>query len=66
MTISFHFETGIKLKNRLLLKQFLKTINKQEGKSIGKVNFIFCSDDYLLKINREFFKSQFFYRYNHI
>lgn len=54
MTISFHFETKIKLENRLYLKQFLKQMNKMEGSKIQSLSFIFCSDTYLLDINKRF------------
>ncbi len=54
MTIKFHFETKIKLPGRLLLKQFIKKIDKCEGNKISQLSFVFCSDSYLLDINRRF------------
>lgn len=35
-------------------KAWLKEVAKTEGKKIGELNYIFCSDDYLLKINQEY------------
>lgn len=54
MITSFHFETAARLKQRILLKQFLKDINATEGNKIAEIMFVFCSDDYLLRINKEF------------
>ena len=54
MNISFYFETKIKLEKRLFLKKFLEEINKLEGNKINSLSFIFCSDLFLLNINRRF------------
>ncbi len=35
-------------------KAWLKEVAKNEGKNIGELNYIFCSDDYLLQINQEY------------
>ena len=42
------------LRNRKQLKFFIEKIFRTEGKSLRTVQFIFCSDNYLLKINRQF------------
>jgi len=42
------------LRNRKELKLFIEKIFRAEGKSLRTVQFIFCSDNYLLKINRQF------------
>ena len=54
MTIFFYFETKIKLEKRLFLKQFLKEMNNIEGSKIKQLSFVFCSDIYLLDINRRY------------
>ena len=54
MTISFYFETKIKLEKRLFLKQFLKEMNNIEGSKIKQLSFVFCSDKYLLDINSRY------------
>jgi len=38
------------------LKKFLLTIFKKEGYSVETINYIFCSDSFLLKINQQFLK----------
>jgi probable rRNA maturation factor len=42
--------------NRKLLKGFIESIFKKEGKPLARLGFIFCSDKYLLKINSKFLK----------
>ena len=53
-TIQFNFLESIDLRDRLRLKQFLATLFKKEGKTLGELQYIFCSDDYLLEINRQY------------
>jgi probable rRNA maturation factor len=43
----FHFPA------RTALKAFLIKLAKAEGAGIEDINYIFCSDDYLLRINQE-------------
>lgn len=53
--IYFHFpEKGVQLRNRNALKAFLLSMAKREGKQVETINYIFCSDAYLLKVNREY------------
>ncbi|MFM6948433.1 MAG: rRNA maturation RNase YbeY [Aquirufa sp.] len=35
-------------------KAWLKEVAKNEGKNIGELNYIFCSDEYLLQINQAY------------
>ena len=54
MEINFYFEQGITLNNRKGLKQFIASLFKQEGKGLSVLTYIFCSDEYLLNINRQY------------
>jgi probable rRNA maturation factor len=55
--ISFNFlKPNLSLTNRIRLKEFLIQMVKLEGKKLSSLNFIFCSDQYLLKINQQFLK----------
>ncbi len=38
----------------------IKHIIKEEGKKEGKINFIFCSDNYLLEINKEYLQHDYY------
>lgn len=61
VTIRF-FLNGFKLpiRNRNKLKKFLHRIIKTEGKHVCYINYIFCSDEYLLKINSCFLKHNYY------
>ena len=52
--IYFHFPyRPFTLKNRNLLKFFIETIFEKEKKKINKINFVFCANKSILKLNRE-------------
>ncbi len=36
------------------LKEFIEKLFKREGYKAGEIQYIFCSDEYLLQINRQF------------
>jgi probable rRNA maturation factor len=53
--ISFHIEElTFQLPEKLKHKQWLKTVAAAEGKKIGELNYVFCTDEYLLKINQDY------------
>jgi rRNA maturation RNase YbeY len=60
MNISFHFLKPISLTNRGHLKKFIERLSKQEKKKINTLAIIFCSDDYLLQINRSFLSHNYY------
>lgn len=53
--IIFHFEdVSFDLKNTNRLSKWVASTIEQEQKDIGAINIIFCSDNYLLKLNRDY------------
>ncbi|MBC8987125.1 rRNA maturation RNase YbeY [Pedobacter sp. N36a] len=42
------------LKKKTMLKAWIKAIIEKEGYSLQELNFILCSDEYLLRINQEY------------
>ncbi|WP_417291527.1 rRNA maturation RNase YbeY [Corallibacter sp.] len=52
--ISFNYENKFSLSNESLLSKWIQTVISSEGFKLGEVNYIFCDDDYLHKINVEF------------
>lgn len=42
------------LKDKLLLKTFLASVFAQENVDFKSVSYIFCTDDFLLKLNKEY------------
>lgn len=58
-SITFHYLSGaIYLPQRQILKLFIKHLFKKEKIQINHINFIFCSDAYLFKINKEYLHHQ--------
>lgn len=60
MKINFHFLEKAKLLNRRGLKSFLEQLTSQEDKQISQLDFIFCSDAYLLAINKSYLNHNYF------
>ena len=52
--ISFHIiKNGFKLKNRQEIRKWLKDVISAELRKPGQIDIIFCSDDYLLELNKQ-------------
>lgn len=59
--ISFHTaDRQLTLKNRTLLKEVITRIFKQEKHRLQQLSYIFCSDEYLLQINRDFLQHDYY------
>lgn len=58
--IQFNFLEPIALRDRLRLKKFLTNLFKKEGKGLDELQYIFCSDDYLLEINRQYLNHDYY------
>lgn len=52
--IEFNYETDFNLTNETLLKDWINDIATSEDFEIGEINYIFCDDAYLHKLNVEF------------
>jgi probable rRNA maturation factor len=48
------------LKDRTALKTFLPTVFRQHKKHLSNLTYIFCSDDYLLAINKAHLQHDFY------
>jgi probable rRNA maturation factor len=51
-------EITFKLKNKLRIKEWVRSILSDERKKIGDISYVFCSDDYLLQMNMKYLKHQ--------
>jgi rRNA maturation RNase YbeY len=60
MDINFNFPSKISLNKRTDLKKYISTIFKKEKKIASALSFIFCSDRYLLQINKDFLRHNYF------
>lgn len=52
--IDFNFETEFQLKDELIIKNWIYKLTFEKGFEIGEINYIFCDDAYLHKLNMEF------------
>jgi len=52
--ISFNYETDFQLTNEDAYSAWLSNVIISEKKKEGDINYIFCDDDYLHKINMEY------------
>ena len=60
MGISFAFQTTCTLKNRTILKNWIKYTIEKNNKQIGEISYIFCSEEQLLEINKEFLNHDYY------
>lgn len=52
--ISFNYETDFVLKNTESISQWISSVINEENYNEGEINYVFCSDNYLHKINLDF------------
>ena len=52
--IAFNYETEFQLKDEENTSRWIEKCIKNEGFDLGEINYIFCDDNYLHKMNVEF------------
>ena len=52
--ISFNYETDFELPNEEAFENWIIDIVDSEASAVGEINYVFCDDDYLHKINVEY------------
>lgn len=61
MSINFYFEEIEEFQLDLpKSKKWIKNTIKKEGREPGEITFIFCSDDYLLEINKQYLDHDYY------
>src|SRR6478736_7300992 len=61
MSIQFFFiANGVTLNERKRLKSFIDFIFTSEKREILSLAYIFCTDDYLLKVNKDFLNHDYY------
>ena len=59
--VSYHCEDiRFEFKGKVLNNRWLKRVAESEEKRLGDVSIIFCSDNYLLDINRRYLRHDYF------
>lgn len=56
----FNEDVEFKLKHKPILRNWISSIIKSESQSLDEINYIFCSDDYLLDINRQYLNHDYY------
>jgi len=56
----FTEDTSYQLRQRTEIRTWLKSIAKREKYSIQELNYIFCSDEYLLQMNKDFLDHDYY------
>ncbi len=52
--ISYNYETDFKLSKPKAFSRWLSKVIESEQKKEGEINYVFCDDSYLLKINQQY------------
>lgn len=58
--ITFNFLTNFRLNQRKKLKDFIVEQLIKSGRESCEINYIFCSDDYLLQINKQHLQHDYY------
>lgn len=60
MVSYFTQDTGFKFKGKLVNNRWLKIMAESEFRKLGNINIIFCSDPYILDINKKYLKHNYY------
>ena len=54
--IEYHSEIDFNLSDQQIYSDWINRVVKAEGKILGSLSYIFCSDEFLLELNKKFLK----------
>ena len=60
LQIQFHFLQPASFTSRTLAKEVISDLFKKERKQLASLTYIFCSDEYLLDINRQYLNHNYY------
>ena len=58
--VQFFFENLEEITIPPLTKDWLQNIISSENKKLGEINYIFCDDEHLLQVNRDFLQHDYY------
>ena len=58
--VQFFFENIEEITIPPLTKDWLQNLISSENKKLGKINYIFCDDEHLLQVNRDFLQHDYY------
>ena len=56
----FTEETNYNLKGKTAIRKWITETITNEGYALNELNFIFCSDEYLLRVNQDFLQHDYY------
>ena len=56
----FNEDVPYKLPHKQAVRQWLKQQTEREGYTVGELNYIFCSDEYVLQVNRDYLQHDYY------
>lgn len=56
----FNEDVLYKLPQKLATRQWLKQQAEREGYAVGDLNYIFCSDEHVLQVNRDYLQHDYY------
>jgi len=60
-SVQFHSQLDdFKLKNKTLIKKTLLELSQKEDARVGTINYIFCSDEYVLELNKTYLDHDYY------
>ena len=58
--ISFNYELDFQLDNEELFSEWISRVILSENKKEGDINYIFCDDEYILEINKQYLEHDYY------
>ena len=58
--ISFNYEVEFELSNEEHFSKWISEVILSESKKEGDINYIFCDDDYILEINKQYLNHDYY------
>jgi len=58
--ISFNYELEFKLENEDLFSSWISNVILSENKKEGDINYIFCDDEFILEINKQYLDHDYY------
>lgn len=58
--ISFNYELEFQLDNESQFSNWISKVILSEGKEEGDINYIFCDDEYILEINKQYLEHDYY------
>lgn len=58
--ISYNYECDFKISNEDAYSHWITSVLKSEGKEEGEISYIFCDDEYLLNVNKQYLEHDYY------